>query len=56
MPIEHNLGMSLDTHLYSCMAAEVKVKLIGVSDICVHSGACRNVTTPSNLPKKQHPI
>lgn len=31
------------------MTAEVKVKLVGVGDVCVHRGACRNVPTPTNL-------
>lgn len=35
------------------MTAEVKVKLVGVSDVCVHGGAGRNVSTSSNLRGKQ---
>lgn len=36
-------------YLYSSMAAEVKVKLIWMGDICVHCCTSRNVSTPSNL-------
>lgn len=31
------------------MTAEVKVKLVGMCDVCVHCGASRNVSASSNL-------
>lgn len=39
-------------YLYSSMTAEVKVKLVGVGDVCVDCGAGRNVPTPSDLRKQ----
>lgn len=43
-----------DVHLDSSVTAEVKVKLVGVGNVCVHCGASRNVSTSSNLTGKQH--
>lgn len=37
------------SNLYSSMTAEVKVKFIGMSDICINSSTSRNVSTASNL-------
>lgn len=34
------------------MTAEVKVKLVGMRDVCVHCGASRNVSTSPNLREK----
>lgn len=38
-----------DYYLYACMAAQVKVKLKGMSDAGVHCGSCRNISTLPNL-------
>lgn len=40
-----------DYYLYACMAAQVEVKLKGVSDTGVHCGPCRNIPTLPNLHK-----
>lgn len=36
-------------HLDSGVTAEVKVKLVGMRDVCVHRGASGNVSTSSDL-------
>lgn len=35
--------------LYSSVTAEVKVKLVGMRDVCIHRRTSRNVSTAPNL-------
>lgn len=48
-----SVGECLFFYLYSGMAAEVKVELVGVCDVRVHGGTCRNVATPAHLRERE---
>lgn len=39
-------------YLYACMAAQVEVKLKGMSDAGIHCSPCRNIPTLPNLSKE----
>ena len=41
------------THLYTSMTAQVKIKLAGMSDPNINSGAGRNITTTTDLQYKK---
>lgn len=41
----------VESDLYSSVTAEVKVKLVGMRDVRIHSSTSGNVSTTSNLTK-----
>lgn len=40
------------TDLYSSVTAEVKIELVGMRDVRIHSSTSGNVSTTSNLEKQ----
>lgn len=51
-----NLQVSMVSlsHLYACMAAQIEIKLCGMSDAGINCCTCWYVSTLTNLPHTNH--